>query len=221
MIARDAVTGVRSRRPLTASVMRAMTLFSGTRVLILLCSVVRIKLVALWIGAAGVGLFGIYNSFIELMSALTQLNVRDSSVRDIAGPTTFRCVTASLVSWRRWAAVLGLFGSLLTLALSPLLSRVTFGDDAHSGGFVWLSVVMLFQLGHRRRVGHIARLAPVGAVGRRVTWPERWAGCCSRYRCSIFSELIQSYHRSECMRCRHLSQHLFCVIKVPVLRAAM
>jgi len=64
MIARDAVTGVRSRRPLTASVMRAMTLFSGTRVLILLCSVVRIKLVALWIGAAGVGLFGIYNSFI-------------------------------------------------------------------------------------------------------------------------------------------------------------
>jgi hypothetical protein len=47
MIARDAVTGVRSRRPLTASVMRAMTLLSGTRVLILLCSVVRIKLVAL------------------------------------------------------------------------------------------------------------------------------------------------------------------------------
>lgn len=85
MIARDAVTEVRSRRPLTASVMRAMTLISGTRVLILLCSVVRVKLVALWIGAAGVGLFGIYNSFIELMSVLTQLNVRDSSVRDIYG----------------------------------------------------------------------------------------------------------------------------------------
>nr|WP_303633484.1 hypothetical protein [uncultured Muribaculum sp.] len=100
---------------------------------------------ALWIGAAGVGLLGIYNSFIELMSALTQLNVRDSSVRDIAGADDISMRHRIIGVVRRWAAVLGLFGSLLTLALSPLLSRVTFGDDAHSGGFVWLSVVMLFS----------------------------------------------------------------------------
>ena len=174
MIARDAVTGVRSRRPLTASVMRAMTLLSGTRVLILLCSVVRIKLVALWIGAAGVGLLGIYNSFIELMSALTQLNVRDSSVRDIAGADDISMRHRIIGVVRRWAAVLGLFGSLLTLALSPLLSHVTFGDDAHSGGFVWLSVVMLFSsvtggelaiLQGSRLLGRLAAASLAGAVG--------------------------------------------------------
>lgn len=174
MIARDAVTEVRSRRPLTASVMRAMTLLSGTRVLILLCSVVRVKLVALWIGATGVGLFGIYNSFIELMSALTQLNVRDSSVRDIAGVDDISMRHRIIGVVRRWAAVLGLFGSLLTLALSPLLSRVTFGDDAHACGFVWLSAVMLFSsvtggelaiLQGSRLLGRLAAASLAGAVG--------------------------------------------------------
>ena len=174
MIARDAVTEVRSRRPLTASVMRAMTLLSGTRVLILLCSVVRVKLVALWIGAAGVGLFGIYNSIIELMSALTQLNVRDSSVRDIAGVDDISMRHRIIGVVRRWAAVLGLFGSLLTLTLSPLLSRVTFGDDAHACGFVWLSAVMLFSsvtggelaiLQGSRLLGRLAAASLAGAVG--------------------------------------------------------
>ena len=47
-------------------------------------SAYRIKLVALWIGAAGVGLFGLYNAAVELIAAVTQFNMRSTAVRDIA-----------------------------------------------------------------------------------------------------------------------------------------
>lgn len=44
----------------TAKVIKAMGIFGGVQSLQILCSVIRTKLVAVWIGPAGVGLIALY-----------------------------------------------------------------------------------------------------------------------------------------------------------------
>ena len=126
--------------------MKAMGLFGGVQVMGILCSIVRTKLVALWIGPVGIGLFGIFNNALEMISTGTNLGIRSSSVRDISqaqDSSTPGLVARMVAVVRKWSLWLGLFGALVTLMLAPLLSQLTFGDQSHLWGFVALSVAVL------------------------------------------------------------------------------
>ena len=128
--------------------MKAMGLFGGVQVMGILCSIIRTKLVALWIGPVGIGLFGLFNNALEMISTGTNLGIRSSSVRDISQAIASRdqsLVARMVTVVRRWSMWLGLAGALLTLSLAPLLSRVTFGDANHIWGFVALSIAVLLQ----------------------------------------------------------------------------
>ena len=48
--------------------MKAMGLFGGVQVMGILCSIVRTKLVAMWIGPVGTGLFGLFNNALEMIA---------------------------------------------------------------------------------------------------------------------------------------------------------
>ena len=126
--------------------MKAMGLFGGVQVMGILCSIVRTKLVALWIGPVGIGLFGLFNNALEMISTGTNLGIRSSSVRDIsqAHDSNSPGLVAKMVAVvRKWSLWLGLFGALVTLMLAPLLSELTFGDQSHLWGFVALSIAVL------------------------------------------------------------------------------
>ena len=126
--------------------MKAMGLFGGVQVMGILCSIVRTKLVAMWIGPVGIGLFGLLNNALEMISTGTNLGIRSSSVRDISqahDSTTPGLVAKMVAVVRKWSLWLGLFGALVTLMLAPLLSELTFGDQSHLWGFVALSVAVL------------------------------------------------------------------------------
>lgn len=153
---------------------KAMGLFGGVQVLGILCSVVRTKLVALWLGEAGIGLFGILNNALEMLNTGTNLGVRQSSVRDIAqsvadGDSRQAGVTSAVI--RRWSVWLGVGGALLTIALSPLLSRLSFKTTSNAWMFVALAVaVLLMALTNGRQAvlqgtRQLKRLARVGVVG--------------------------------------------------------
>ena len=128
--------------------MKAMGLFGGVQVAGILCSIIRTKLVALWIGPVGTGLFGLFNNALEMISIGTNLGIRSSSVRDIsqAHEQHSTAIVARMVTVvRKWSLWLGLAGALLTLALAPVLSQVTFGNTTYIWGFVALSIAVLLQ----------------------------------------------------------------------------
>ena len=128
--------------------MKAMGLFGGVQVMGILCSIIRTKLVALWIGPVGIGLFGLFNNVLEMISTGTNLGIRSSSVRDIsqALEQSDRGLVARMIAVvRKWSLWLGLGGALLTISLAPLLSELTFGDQTHIWGFVALSAAVLLQ----------------------------------------------------------------------------
>ncbi len=136
------------REGLSKVILKAMGIFGGVQVLSILCSIIRTKLVALWIGPMGVGLFGIYNQALEMMNTATNLGVRNSSVRDISQAVEQRdksLIARIITVVRRWSLWLGLGGALITMSIAPLLSRFSFGDYKHGWHFVALAVAVLFM----------------------------------------------------------------------------
>ncbi|MDE7377217.1 MAG: oligosaccharide flippase family protein [Muribaculaceae bacterium] len=122
-------------------VLKALGVFGSVQSVGILCSIVRAKLIAIAIGSVGVGLFGIFNAVIELMATATQLNMRQSAVRDIADASEAgRRRMASAVRW--WARVLGMFGAVAIIALSPVLSFISFKTLDWWWAFASLSVVL-------------------------------------------------------------------------------
>ena len=135
-----------SRGNISRMAMKAMGLFGGVQVMGILCSIIRTKLVAMWIGPVGIGLFGLFNNALEMISTGTNLGIRSSSVRDISqalGSHDSSLVARMVTVVRKWSMWLGLAGALITLSLAPLLSRLTFGDSTHIWGFVTLSIAVL------------------------------------------------------------------------------
>ncbi|MCC8114599.1 MAG: hypothetical protein LIP03_11555 [Bacteroidales bacterium] len=125
----------------TKKVLKVMTLFGGVQAVGIVCSLVKAKLIAIWIGPIGVGLFGIFNSVLDMLSQATQLNFRQSAVRDVAAASGTEVPrVAGAVRW--WAKRLGVFGAVVMLVLSPLWSLISFGHCDYWWAFASLSVAM-------------------------------------------------------------------------------
>lgn len=155
-------------------VLKAMGLFGGVRMLQILFGVVRVKLLALWLGPAGVGLFGIFNNAVETVRTLAQLGLSSSSVREIASQPTASHRALIIAVVRRWAWILGLFGAVLMAAGAPVLSRWTFGSSDHTLAYMGLaSVIFLLSVNSAgeavlQGLGELRRLAKASVWGAGV-----------------------------------------------------
>ncbi len=164
------------------AVFKAMGIFGGTQAFSIICGVVRIKLIAIWLGTAGVGLFAIFNSALTLISGLTQLNVRTSAVRTIASSTpTSPTFPSLLYSIRRLGIWLGILGVLVMLLTAPVFSIRTFASFDHTASFALLAIAVMIMsltmteqviLQGLERMQPLARSTITGAVlGLIVTIP--------------------------------------------------
>ncbi|MGN1265602.1 MAG: hypothetical protein ACI4UL_07275 [Muribaculaceae bacterium] len=57
-------------------VIKAMGIFGGVQMVNIVCSIVRTKLVSLWLGPAGVGLFGLWNAALDMINTGSNLGIR-------------------------------------------------------------------------------------------------------------------------------------------------
>ncbi len=130
-------------KALTAKVVKAISMLGSTQMFNMLCSVVRMKMLSLWIGPIGVGVMGVLMQTLEMVSNLTQLNIRTTAVRDVAiMPPGQRGETIGIV--RRVGRALGLLGLLLMFIFAPLFSQFSFGSSDFSWSFRVLSLALLF-----------------------------------------------------------------------------
>ncbi len=152
---------------LSARILKAMSIFGGVQCLTIICSIVRTKLAAIWIGPAGVGLISIYNSTMDMLTSTGQLNIRQSAVREIAAADSDK-QPSLIYTTRRMLRYLGLIGTLLVLLFSPLLSLASFGTYDNWWGFALLSLMMLFSTtsaGELAILQSLNRLKPLARAG--------------------------------------------------------
>lgn len=156
-------------------------MFGGVQVFNILIGIVRVKFVAILLGAAGVGIIGLLNAPLELIASITGLGIYVSAVRDISaadGTGNPSKVAWAVMILRRWAWITGLLGAVVTMALAPYLSQWSFGDREYTWSFVWLSITMLLgSISHAqtstlqgtRRLNALAKSSVIGSALGLVT----------------------------------------------------
>ena len=139
--------------------------------------IVRSKCLALLLGPSGIGLFGLYNSIVDLSASIASLGIQTSGVRQIAeaaGTQDEQRIARAVTVLRQISVLLGLAGGVLLAALSLPVSLLTFGNEARALPVALLGVAVLLRLvggGQTaliqglRRIGDLAWLAVLAAAG--------------------------------------------------------
>ncbi len=127
----------------TAKILKTLGMFGSVQAVGMSCSIIRTKLAALWLGPMGVGLMTIYNSTMELLAQTSQLNIGQSSVRDLSLKRDSNAGPVTVAVTRRLSLFLGLAGLVAVVLFSPLISEWAFGDIGHAWAFAVLSLMML------------------------------------------------------------------------------
>lgn len=128
--------------------MKATSIFGGVQVFNILISILRSKIMAVLLGPAGVGVLGLLNTTILLISSLSNFGLGISGVKDIAtakdSNDDFR-LTKTMSVLRRLIWLTGIIGSLITLFGAKWLSKVAFGNSEYTIAFIWLSITVLLK----------------------------------------------------------------------------
>lgn len=160
-------------RAVNRGIMKVAGMVGSLQTVNIICSILRAKMVALWIGPVGIALFGIFNSALDMISLVVQLGLRPSAVREL-GRADHASVPRIVRAVRVTAFCLGIGGAALTLCFSPFLSRISFGDGGWWWAFAWLSVaVFLLSLNNAEsavfqglgRFRKLARCSMAGSLG--------------------------------------------------------
>lgn len=159
------------------NILRTSSLVGGASVVNVLIGTIRTKLIAILLGPAGVGLFGLYSQVAALASTVAGLGLPTSGVRQVAEAAAANDsvrVARTVLTLRRTAWVTGLGGSVLLAGLAYPVSSVTFGDSSRAADLVILSVTVLLSsisggqtclLRGTRRISDVARASVLGALG--------------------------------------------------------
>lgn len=126
-------------------ILKYTSLFGGVQGLNILVGIVRNKLVALLLGAEGMGLIALFNATVKLLSDSTNLGLSMSAIRELSAAyesNNIQLIRRKIAIIRLWSMLTALIGMLLCILLSPMLSKWVFGWGNHCLHFVLLSVVV-------------------------------------------------------------------------------
>jgi enterobacterial common antigen flippase len=156
--------------------MRSSALIGASSFVSVCLGIVRTKAMALLLGPAGIGLLGLYTSIVEVTRNIAGMGINSSGVRQIAeavGSGSCERLAYTVKTLRRVAFCSGALGSLLLLLLSKVVSRLTFGDERHSGAIALLALAVFFGdisaaqaalVQGMRRIADLARMSVLGAL---------------------------------------------------------
>ena len=157
-------------------ILRSSALVGGSTVLNIAVGIVRTKAMAILLGPAGFGLFGLYGSVSNLTQTLAGMGVNSSGVRQIAeaaGSGNAECIAQTTTVLRRVSVLLGLLGAAFLIVFSRQVSITTFGDPKHASEVALLSIAVfltLVSLGQgaliqgMRRIDDLAKMNVIGPL---------------------------------------------------------
>lgn len=162
-------------------IVKATSLFGGVQIFNIIIGIIRSKFVAVLLGPAGIGIYGLLTSTLGMISGLTNFGLATSAVKDIsAAHATGDQERVSLVVavLRRLVWITGLLGSASTLVMSPWLSRIAFGNSDYALTFVLISGTLLLNqisagqsvlLRGMRQIRYMAQSGVIGSILGLVT----------------------------------------------------
>lgn len=157
-------------------ILKSSALIGGSSVLNIAIGIVRTKAMAVLLGPAGFGLFGLYGSIASLTQSIACMGINSSGVRQIAeavGSDDTERIALTTAVLRRTSIFLGVLGAGLLVVFSRQVSILTFGSNQHAGAVCLLSIAVLFQfisggqgalIQGMRRIADLAKMGVLGAL---------------------------------------------------------
>jgi antigen flippase len=156
-------------------ILRSSAWIGGSSLVTVLAAILRTKVLAVFLGPAGIGLMGLFTSITTLAGTLTGMGVATSGVLKIAeaGADGETQVARTVTALQRIILRLGLLGSVLLAVFCVPVSRLTFGTAEHAGTIALLSLAIVVSavaegqvalLQGFRRMSDLARLAILGTT---------------------------------------------------------
>lgn len=130
-------------------IFKSTFLFSFVQVIRILVGVIKNKIVATLLGAEGMGTMSIFQSSMNFIKTGAGLGISQSAVKDISeanasGEKVKIYRTISIVL--RVVMLTSLLGAVITVTMSPLLSKWGFGDSKYTLSFVLLGIAVFFEV---------------------------------------------------------------------------
>lgn len=130
------------RKRVTGRILKSLAVFGSVELMSMACNVIRTKLIALWVGAAGVGLMGLFSTALDMLSQLTQLSLRTVTVREIAAAPSDEKRRSLSRSVALYGALMAAVGMAVTVLLAPLLSYLTFDSLGYTWTFAAIAIAV-------------------------------------------------------------------------------
>lgn len=154
-------------------IIKATGVFGFVQVLRMLISIIGIKFAAVFLGSAGIGTVGLLNNMIGIIGSLTNFGLNVTGVREVSSAYSDGDqgrFLERLAVLKRWSFIVGLFGAIVTILLSKLLSKWTFGTEENYFWFVILSVNFVFLSLSSGRIAMLQGLRKIRLIAVSNVW---------------------------------------------------
>lgn len=129
------------------TILNATGIFGFAQAMKMLVSIVGSKFVAIFLGPIGIGIVGLLNNTVAIISSLTSFGITITGVREVSLANAEKDqikFSERFIVLQRWSIITSLLGALITIIFSKLLSKLTFGTPDYYFWFVILSVNFVF-----------------------------------------------------------------------------
>ncbi|WP_378183313.1 oligosaccharide flippase family protein [Aquimarina sp. SS2-1] len=123
------------------TILKTLTLFGSTHIFNMLINVFTVKFTAIFLGASGLGVLGLVKNTLEIIKSVSSFGLNLVAVREISSidSNDNNGQIETLYIIRKIAFYTGLFGAILSIIFSTILSKWTFGSSDNFYWFVGLS----------------------------------------------------------------------------------
>lgn len=165
-------------------IIKSTGIFGGSQIVTVVLGIVRNKLLAIWLGAAGIGLISIYQNILDLLRSVAGMGIETGGVREIASVNQSEnedllIRNVSLID--KVSRLLAIGGMALCILFSYPISLWAFGSGAYVLQVILLSLSVLFSilgagqmviLHGLRKISHMVKSTVIStAVGLVLTLP--------------------------------------------------
>ncbi|MFU8833176.1 MAG: oligosaccharide flippase family protein, partial [Wenzhouxiangella sp.] len=128
-------------------VLRSSAIIGGSSAFNVIVGIVKVKVLAVLLGPAGIGLMGLYLNIMSVAATLAGCGIVSSGVRQVASSVD-DAETLSIVRRALWRGnlVLGVSGMAALWLLRAPVAQWVFGESIHTAAVGWLGVGVLLTL---------------------------------------------------------------------------
>ncbi len=130
-------------------IIKSTGIFGGSQVITILIGIVRNKLLAIILGASGIGLISIYQNILDLVRSVSSFGIETTGVKEIASVAQHEELNklreaVSLIE--RWVFLFAITGGLVCLLFSYPIGIWAFGNSSYTVHISLLSVCVFFSI---------------------------------------------------------------------------